>query len=223
MMAIAVQTDRIQRVRGPDLSVLVKGNAGVPMEEALRRADDAVAVLASNKRFSKALVETDEWRTFEGTKAYWTGTMVGYELPNQRLGNSIEYADPKSGFKYVFPVPKRYVGMKNIALVAEHPDYALGAYSTDRIVMTQNVGIVEGFPESAGYYPGDPIYDLPTGREIAENSEKARFLDRLDIRVGLVARGFYIVDYDSTGQSVFLSHSPSHRFGVVVEAADGAK
>jgi hypothetical protein len=223
MMAIIVQTDRIQRVRGPNLAVLVKGNAGIPMEEALRRADDAGAVIASNKRFTKALVQTEEWQAFEGPKAYWAGTMTGYERPNQKLGHSIEYADPKSGLNYVFPVPAKYVGMKNVVLVAEHPDYALGSYSTDRIVITKNVGIVEGLPESAGYYPGDPIYDLPTGKEIPENSEKARFLDRLDKRVGLVARGFYIVDYDSTGQSVFLSHSPSHHFGVVVEAAAGAK
>ena len=53
---------RNERIRGPNLAVLISFSKGVPFEEGLRRADAENLVVASSKRLIKALVKTQEWR-----------------------------------------------------------------------------------------------------------------------------------------------------------------
>jgi hypothetical protein len=76
----------------------------------------------------------------------WTGTMVGYDKPGKQLGESIEYTDPKTRIKYVFPVPKEYRKRKDIALVVEHPDFTLEVDGKNRVVNAREVGVVPDIP-----------------------------------------------------------------------------
>lgn len=210
------------RLRGPNLAVFVKRANGVPMEEALAKADEAGLVIASNKRLSKALVGSNEWRDICDVFGCWTGTMTAYEKPDQKLGKSIEYTDSDTGVRYVFPVPEEQQGRKNVILVAEHPDVCLVRDGNDRIVQAVDVGAVENFPVSnEGWFLSDQKYDIPQGNNVECGNPAARYLWRIDKRVGLVARDDYSPPRDYFGRlCVFLDNRASYGLGVAVEATN---
>lgn len=106
------ETENRERIRGPNLRVLVRSAEGVYFRKALELADRENLVIASNKRMTRALVETDEWKSIREAFACWTGTMVGHAKPGAKLGKFIEYTDPRDGQKYVFPVPEQYRGKR---------------------------------------------------------------------------------------------------------------
>jgi len=222
MSVTAQQISGKERTRGPNLAILVRRSAGVPMEEALARADNAGAVIASNKRLSKALVGSDEWQGIREVFACWTGTMTAYDKPDQKLGKIIEYTDSETGVRYVFPVPEEHWGKTNVILVAEHPGVSLVKDGNDRIVQAIGVDIVERFPTSEeGWFLGDPKYDVPQGNKVDSSNQDARYLWRIDKRVGLVARGYDGGGWGGGGgRDVLLGGAPSGAFGVAVEATD---
>src|SRR5271157_5462748 len=219
-MTVAAQVSGKERMRGPNLAVLVKRSDGVPMEEALTKADAAGAVIASSKRLSKALVGSDEWQGIREVFACWSGTMTAYDTPNQKLGKTIEYTDSESGIRYIFPVPEEHVGKKNVVLVAEHPNFTLETDGKTRIVQAKEVGIVSEFPvASEKWYLGDAKYDIPTGKIVDASDEAARYLWRIDKRVGLLFRGGYWGV--GGGRDVYAGCRASDGFGVAIEAASG--
>jgi len=211
------ETGNTERIRGPNLKVLVKRADGVSYRKALELADERNLVLASNKRMTRALVETDEWKSMREAFACWTGTMTGYAEPGKKLGKFIEYTDPEDGQKYVFPVPEQYRNEKNMILVVEHPNFSLVQDGKNLVVEASDVVGLTHFPKEDGWYFGDEQFDIPTGKEVSSSDEKARYLWRVDSRVGPVARGFY----GHGGRDAVLGYGPSGRFGVVVESPEG--
>jgi hypothetical protein len=211
------ETGNTERIRGPNLKVLVKRADGVSYRKALELADKNNLVLAPNKRMTKALVETDEWKSMREAFACWTGTMTGYIEPGKKLGKFIEYTDPEDGQKYVFPVPEQYRNEKNMILVVEHPNFTLVQDGKNLVIEASEVVGLTHFPKENGWYLGDEQFDIPTGKEVSSSDEKARYLWRVDSRVGPVARGDY-GDYD--GRYALL-YGPSGRIGVVVESPEG--
>lgn len=209
-----------ERVRGPNLAVFIKRANGVPMEEALAKADRAGLVMASNTRLSRALVESSEWRSICDVFTCWTGTMTAYDLPDLKLGKNIEYTDSITGIRYVFPVPEEHQGKENVMLVTEHPNFSLIADGNDRVVQAAKVDAVERFPTSpVGWFLGDKNYGIPQGKPIEDGNQDARHLCRMNKRVGLVARG-YLNRIDIIGrQYVCVDDRPSIGFGVAVEKA----
>ncbi len=201
------------------------------MEEAIRRADDAGLVMAPNGRMSQAL-RCDEWRRLEGLFGCWTGTMVGYDLPDKRLGTSIEYTDPNTNIRYVFPVPKDHVGEKNIALVAEHPDFTLETDGMSRIVQAKDTCIVTEFPVDKDMHVLDPRFSIPRGQRIHRNDEEelpddVGTISRIEKRVGLASRtscsGIHSGDGNWQGVfswNVYMNTRPSDPRGVAVEVAE---
>jgi len=186
------------------------------MEEAIRRADEAGLVIASNKRMCQALVGSEEWQSVTSGLACWTGTMTAYEEPGKPFGKLVEYTDEKTGIRYVFPVPDEFVGMKDAILVAEHPDFTLESDGNNSIVRAARIELIDKFPPASNkWYRADPKYGIPFGEEIDDSNPDARFLWRNPKRVGLVARGYGDVDDD--GRGVGLDGRPSGAFGVVVE------
>ncbi len=203
-----------ERIRGPRLEVLIKKKAGVPMEEALRSADAEGLTIAPNRRVAEAVTGGNiKWICIRESLPCWTGTMVGYDEPGKPLGESIGFTDERTGIRYVFPVPKDHVGEKNIALVAEHPDFTLEADKNDRIVHAAEVGIVP-FPDYEGYFPADPRYGIPTGDRAKDDDPPRSYLCRLEKRVGLIARSRY---HHNGEIEVNLRDAPSEESGVAVE------
>jgi|SRR5208283_4844389 len=198
------------RTRGPNLAIFVKRVDGIPIEEAISKA--AGLVIASNKRLDKALVGSGEWEGIRDAFACWSGTMVGYDKPDQELGKTIEYVDSRSGIRYVFPVPEEHAGKKNVALVAEQ-NFTLETDGNNRIVQAETVGIVTGFPVATDrWHLVDPEYGIPHGEEVDSSNPEARCLGRRGNRVCLIARA------SSSRRNVVLNGRPSYGLGVAVEA-----
>ncbi len=206
-----------KRISGSHLAVLAKFTNRIPFEEGLRKANDQKLVIASNKRLSNALVGSDEWQRIQAAFLCWSGTMTAYEVPGKKFGQTIEYVDPKTTFRWVFPVPEQFQGETNAILVAEHPDYTLEVEGRNRVVHATQVDLVKSFPEeSKKWYKGDTIHDIPQGIQVNSDDEDSRQLWRIDKRVGPVPRGYHV----NVGRNVFLVDNPSSDFGVVVEAKD---
>lgn len=185
----------------------------------MAKADEAGLVIASNKRLGKALVGSNEWRGICDVFGCWTGTMTAYEKPDQKLGKSIEYTDSDTGVRYVFPVPEEQQGRKNVILVAEHPDFSLVKDGNDRVVQAAEISIVEKFPvPMQGWFLGDPKYDIPQGEKVDGSNKNARYLWRMDKRVGLVAR---VLCCGCFRRDVVICGAPSGALGAAVESPEG--
>ncbi|MCX6773835.1 MAG: hypothetical protein NTY68_02440 [Candidatus Micrarchaeota archaeon] len=129
-----------ERIRGPELEVFARDmpkeyvsietlcgkedliREALSMEDALRKADEAGRVIASNKKISKYSWwmgnmghETKEGRNILNC---WTGTMAAYDKPDQKIGNTIEYVDPTTDFERKYP-DWRYLlrKEKNVGLI----------------------------------------------------------------------------------------------------------
>ncbi len=175
----------------PGLVVLLKRSEGVPMDEALRIAEEKGYRLASNKALSEILVGSEAWKGVRDAFGCWSGTLIGYDRAGKELGERIVYTDPKTYLKYIFPVPEEHRGKRDIALVAEHPDFTLVKEGNERIVLARKVDWIGGFPArygESGWHVGDPRHDIPRGQEVAASHESARFMTREYAHVGLVPR-----------------------------------
>ncbi len=214
------KTGNTERIRGPNLKVLVKRADGASYRKALELADQGNLVLAPNKRMTKALVETEEWKSMTEAFSCWTGTMTGYTEPGKKLGKFIEYTDSRDGQKYVFPVPEQYRNEKNMILVVEHPNFTLVQDGKNLVVEAPDVVGLTHFPKEDGWYLGDEQFDIPTGKEVSRLDEKARYLWRVDSRVGPVARVYYDCLGDDNRRDAGLYFRPSFRVGVVVESPE---
>ena len=216
-MADAVHVSGKGRIRGPNLAALVRMPAGAPMEEVILKADEAGAVIASNKRLSQALIDSVSWHRISEAFGCWTGTMTAYIGPGERFGRSVECVDPGSGLRWIFPVPEEHRDKKDAILVAEHPDYFLEKKGDTRIIRAAHVGLIERFPAKEGWYLGDGQHDIPTGEPIGFN-DKARHLSRTDIRVGAIMRGCFRYDSGDNRREIYLGNPPSESFGAAIEA-----
>jgi hypothetical protein len=145
--------------------------------------------------------------------------MSGYEKSSTPLGSVIEYVDPETKFRWIFPVPEEYKGMKNIILVTEHPDYSLEVIGNDRIVRAAKVDLIERFPAKHDSYLTDIKHGIPFGDPVADSDSSARKLFRFDTR----SVSFSIRDCDYVGYNnryIALGDRLSHVLGVAVEAPD---
>ncbi len=215
------ETGNRERIRGPNLRVLVKRADGVSYRKALELADGKNLVLAPNKRMGKALVETDEWEGIFEAFACLTGTMTGYKEPGKKLGKFIKYTDTGDGQKYVFPVPEQYRNEKNMILVVEHPNFSLVQDGKNLVVEASDVVGLAQFPgESDCWYFGDGQFDIPIGKEVSSSYRKARYLWRSDSRVGPVVRDGDDFHGRFSWHHIYLNSGIWRRFGAVVEYPD---
>ena len=212
-MTVVVQPK--QRIRGPNLRVLVNSVQGVPFEEGLQRACAENRVIVSNKRLDKALVGSEEWKGISEVFACWSGTMTAYTKPNEAFLGTVEYVDPETGYRWVFRVPEEYQGVRNAILVAEHPDYTLEVDGNNRVLHAATVNLVEAFPVKDGCYLVDPVHGIPTGP--VADSWNSRCLNRIARRVGPV----WVAPPEAVGYiqwSINLDIAPSRRSGIIVES-----
>jgi len=144
--------------------------------------------------------------------------MAAHEEPGKSFEKWIEYTE--TGLRYLFAVPDEFVGVKDGLLVAEHPDFMLRAEGNDRIVLASKVELIEKFPAaSEKWYLADSKHGIPIGEEVGVSNPVARYLWRIDKRVGLVARGY---DYNGCDlrRNVYGNFRPGDGLGVVVEISE---
>jgi hypothetical protein len=209
-------------IRGPKLEVFIPKEPGATMEEALAKAEKEKRVIASSKRLDQALVGSDEWESIQAALWCWTGTMTAYEKPGKKFGKTVEYVDDKTKIRYVFEVPGQYVGEKDAILVAEHPDYKLEIDGNNRIIRAAVIDLIERFPaESNKWYLTDSKRGIPFGNVVDDSDSNARYLWRIEKRVGFSARGCY--NFGNYVRNVNLNIAPSVSVGVAVEGPKGPR
>ncbi len=207
----------------PKLVVLLRRSEGVPMDEALRIAEEKGCALASSKALSGVLIGSGAWKGVREAFGCWSGTLIGYDRAGKELGERIVYTDPKTYLRYVFPVPEEHRGKRDVALVAEHPDFVLVKDGNERVVQAKRVDWVAAFPSrygNSGWHVCDSRHDIPRGQEVAASHENARFLTREHAHVGLVPRisGSWLANlragFDLSRMISGVSR-PSYRLGVL--------
>ena len=210
-----------KRIQGSGLEVFIPKEPGATMEEALSRAEKEKRVIASNKRLDLALNGSGEWKNISEVFPCWSGTMAAYEEVGKPFGEVVEYIDSETELKYLFPVPQKYRGKKDCILVAEPPDYSLEVKGDERIIRAAVVDLIEKFPaETQKWYLADPKHGIPVGNPIDNSSSNARYLWRIEKRVGFSARDGVIGGYDWCG--VVLYYLPSSARGVAVIGREAA-
>ncbi len=237
MKRATVQRNAKERIRGPRLAILESSSfpPGLPVEEGLADADRKNRVVASNKRLSKALVGSDEWKSYKQGFPCWAGTVTAYVQPGKTLrGGSYKISTlncravtyvTRSQKRWIFPVPEEHLGKKNAILVSEHPDYTIEIDGRNRIIHATKADLIERFPSSNGWYLGDPEHDIPVGEKVDHLIQDARFLQRIAKRVGFICR-YYDErdrgDFDpwedhNLGPAIYLDVDPI-RISILVEA-----
>ncbi len=103
--------------------------------------------------------------------------------------------------------------------MVEHQDFLLSTEGDDRIIQALDfrVDIVERLPDSNGWYIGDSKYDIPHGDCVDLSDDGARFLWRIEKRVGLLSRGDFFLGFYRGHFVYLLVVLPSLRLGVVVQ------
>lgn len=243
------------RIRGPHLAVLTRYEKRLhtkdffygmfdkyhisnqrPFEESIQLVDEQRRVVASNSRVDEFIHSPSPWPKPEWLKKYlWchTGTMTAYVEPGVLLGSEIEFMDPGTDLKWIFPVPAKFRREKDAVLVVEHPNYRIIQEGDNRIIESDpdKIDIVLGFPGSDGRvdfgdwappgidFPVDPKYGIPTTGELQHPSMR-RFLFRRERMVAPIVRGVDGFYGRMTQNAVFIKSSPSCTQKVIVESSD---
>ena len=215
-----------QRIRGQKLEILINRRDKAPFIEGLMEADKENRVIASNKRMDKILVGSNEWIMVKFALPCWTGTMTAYTKPDEKLGKTIEYTDPETNQRWVFPAGK-FKGEKDSILVVEHPDFTLQREGNDILVVPADaIRIIANFPKAnfptkPAWYFADPEHGIPVGNAIEGASFfEGRRLYRIDNsgRVGPASRMCEIYSGVGVRWYVDLRSRPSYGLGMIVEA-----
>jgi len=210
------------------LSVFIPRKPGVPMEEAIRRADEAGVVIASNKAIDSILA-SEGWVAIKDALPCWTGTMAGYVEPGRTFreagewvdalkSHAIVYVDEKTETRYLFPIPAEHLDKKDSILVVNHPHFRLETDGNDRIVRVAQVSLIERFPAESGWHLADAQFGIPFRDEVGDADTDAQYLFRIAKRVGLVARG-YDNSWGDLRRNLDLGNALSGGSGVAIEAS----
>jgi len=228
-----MKTQKVVRIAEP------MGMFGKTQRQVVEIANQCRFSLLTNKEFDKRLVKTGFRRLTAGISPFveqtfpaWSATMGAYEAPGKMLASTIQYADSDTKTNFVFEVPARFQGAKDIILAVSQTldsyGWSLITYEdkggNDVLVKVHDqskIKAITAFPSSNGWYMSDPEFGIPTGKEVDSSSSKARFLSRLDGSpyVGLATRWYLEHDSDLK-RYVDFSQQPSHRFGALVLAPE---
>jgi hypothetical protein len=209
-------------------------NKGLTQTQAIAFANKNRLILVPNKEFDRRLVLTDTWKSEKEIYPVWTGTLVAYGKPGEKLNRFIQYTDQKTNITYTFEVPSKLIGAKGIALAINHmidlqgnPLFEHVNKGEKNVLVKINdeskIQVVDNFPRDNGWYLTE-LNGIPTGNKVSDGSNfddttgsnpDARFLLRNDntTYVGLAAR---LYDFGgNVRRIVYFGRRPSDRFGVL--------
>lgn len=174
----------------------------VSMVEALRGAHGR---RIADNNFHDRLLQSGEWqqKEYNGLYPAWTGTGITFRAPGKEFGAQVM----SEGI--TFNVPSKYQGMRDSALVLQHPDISIDESLTFGGKVLQ---VIPKFPRKDGWYLTYEKTGIPQGDEVSSNNPAARYFVRTGSDfVGLLARGCYGVGY---GRYVYAVVGPRGGLGV---------
>ncbi len=108
----------------------------------------------------------------------WTGSIVitGGRETDGMLPEVIQHEGPLGSERLMieFHVPRKYLGVRNLALVLEPGHYAVDGHA----LKASAIYVVEDYPKREGWYVADPLTGVPHGMEVDSMVPGARFLSR---------------------------------------------
>lgn len=198
--------------------VRTKSN-GVDFYSAQYRIKERPGLRFITNKEMDAILNGGQLEEFRSALPAWVGTGAFYEAPGKEIGSTIEYKSCNNG-KVVVEVPKKFQGMKDTALVLEHPEYTLekganGLY-VFKIHQPDKIQVVENFPDWDGYHNVHERTGIPIRREVSAYNAAARYLWRQDNLpwVGPLARGDFVWGADGC-RDVYAYGWPDFALGVV--------
>jgi hypothetical protein len=143
-----------------------------------------------------------------------SGTGIFYIAPGEAIGSQIRYHD------LVFDVPRVYRGLRNVALIIEHPDFRIKKIGDLFVATGHAIGVTKNFPAADGWYLTDR-FGIPQGERTSQDNPEARYLWRAKEGYGgAVVRGndgTYVGDW----RYVVASFSPDYSLRVASLACTG--
>jgi len=171
--------------------------------------------------------EGELWKAEEALYPAWSGTFVAYEMPDKPLGKTIECKIKENTF--VFNVPKKFQGKRNIALAINH------GFSEDGkpLISYKQIGekkflveiadksmikAIRHFPSEDGFYLPEKEFGLPSGSKLNNDGKNTRHLWRINCAYcGFASAGLGVVLIYGR-RSVGVGGRSDGRFGVLAYA-----
>ena len=172
---------------------------GAQAEAVLRKVR-----IASNLEIDLRL-QGEEWKTEKEMYPCWTGTLIVYEAPGEVFGKTIQFDS------LTFNVPKKFQGLRDRAIVMNHPDFLLSGN-----ILTPGKSAVDiPFPGEDGWYLPEPQFGIPSplGGKTSDDGNSRHLWRRDEQYVGLVSRWYFRWDgWDRRGVDCYCR--PGGRLGV---------
>ncbi len=203
--------------------------------QALVIAQKESKLIVPNDVHDGILTKTSDEPYLRQNYSVWTGTLIIYGVPGKKLGKEVVYRfkdDKGVQYSISFKVPKQFRGLRNCALVIEHPDFDLINVGENEyeLKVEGEIRLIESFPRESDWYNTAPETKIPQGEPVKESkdpeehdslgdrdqrSREARYLwRREDAHIGPVAR--YVLVYGDDGRGVDLVNRPSTRLGMAL-------
>ena len=197
-------------------TILAPRSNGLTALQLLQLPKKQRAKILTVKQHDYVLVETGIWKSCKEGYAAWAREMEAHTSPGKRLGSAIRYTDSNSKQLWVFEVPTGPLREAKDSILLANSDDCEVEVKKNRItvhVAEGKLSIIENFPAKDGWYQTDPTFGIPVNVPLSDSDSNARYLYRIDKRVGPLVRG-YIDGYDY-GRDVDADSQPSGRFGVL--------
>lgn len=206
---------------GFEPKILARYGPSKTFMEALELSEKEGKRLLTNLEADEILQNPDAYAENKSLFPCWTGLLLVYEMPGVPFGKFVK--DAQTG--WVFDIPKKYQGQKNMALVLEQKNFKIekGEYDLTLVKATKMDAIP--FPERDGWYISEEKYGIPSGEKSEESNPKARYLWRITDSdpIHPVARYDFWGGYDGRRVNCYLLPD-SGRLGVgVVEPSPSQK
>ena len=158
-----------------NFKILKEYSNGATFEEALALSEKEGKPLLTNLQADEILQNEELHKANSKLFPCWTGIITVYENAGTPFGEYVK--DQQSG--WVFDVPKKYQGKKDIVLVLQQKDYKLKKEKYGIIHLTATKVESLSFPTENGWYLPDPKFGIPTGDKVNEDNPNVQFLWRV--------------------------------------------
>lgn len=211
MRDVRKQTPRPRTASSP--AVLVSFSQGATFERAMVMVESHQGTLPSNKIVEDLILA--DVKAIASALPCWTGTITAYRKPGEKLGSEIVFTNSRG--RRVFPVPVEFRNEEDSVLVVEHPNFTIEADGKDRVIISDKVDIVRGFPARNGWYLTDSQYCIPNGGRTSRRNPDSRHLRRARVFVGPIVRGFrsIIIPFDPL-QNIEMTSPSSQGLGIIM-------
>ena len=198
--------------------------------QALALAQREGKLIVPNDVHDRILTEASGEQYLRQNYSVWTGTLIIYEAPDKKFGKNVVFSWDVNGVNYSisFKVPKQFRGLRNCALVVEHPDFEVVkievnpilrkfksllksmTYSDYEIKLLEgaNIQLIENFAKENSWHLTDN--GIPVGAKVDRSIDDSRYLWRIHrAYLGPVARVYYVGN--DRWRDVILEVRPSGR------------